>query len=196
MVSPSTARNRDPILAVLKTHLPPQGLVLEIAAGAGEHAVYNAAALPGLQWQPTDPDPNALTSIAAWRDHAALPNLLPPMLLDACEPDHWPVQRADAIVNINMIHISPWAATQGLMTGAGRLLPSGGILFVYGPYIEADLQTAPSNLSFDLSLKARNPAWGLRRLEAVTALAARRGLELWRRIAMPANNLALIFRKL
>ncbi len=196
MVSPSTARNRDPILAVLKTHLPPQGLVLEIAAGAGEHAVYNAAALPGLQWQPTDPAPNALTSIAAWRDHAALPNLLPPMLLDACEPDHWPVQRADAIVNINMIHISPWAATQGLMTGAGRLLPSGGILFVYGPYIEADLQTAPSNLSFDLSLKARNPAWGLRRLEAVTALAARRGLELWRRIAMPANNLALIFRKL
>lgn len=196
MVSPSTARNRDPILAVLKTHLPPQGLVLEIAAGAGEHAVYNAAALPGLQWQPTDPDPNALTSIAAWRDHAALPNLLPPMLLDACEPDHWPVQRADAIVNINMIHISPWAATQGLMTGAGRLLPSGGILFVYGPYIEADLQTAPSNLSFDLSLKARNPAWGLRHLEAVTALAARRGLELWRRIAMPANNLALIFGKL
>ncbi len=196
MVSPSTARNRDPILAVLKTHLPPQGLVLEIAAGAGEHAVYNAAALPGLQWQPTDPAPNALTSIAAWRDHAALPNLLPPMLLDACEPDHWPVQRADAIVNINMIHISPWAATQGLMTGAGRLLPSGGILFVYGPYIEADLQTAPSNLSFDLSLKARNPAWGLRHLEAVTALAARRGLELWRRIAMPANNLALIFGKL
>ncbi len=196
MVSPSTARNRDPILAVLKTHLPPQGLVLEIAAGAGEHEVYNAAALPGLQWQPTDPAPNALTSIAAWRDHAALPNLLPPMLLDACEPDHWPVQRADAIVNINMIHISPWAATQGLMTGAGRLLPSGGILFVYGPYIEADLQTAPSNLSFDLSLKARNPAWGLRHLEAVTALAARRGLELWRRIAMPANNLALIFGKL
>jgi hypothetical protein len=111
--APSTARNRAPILSVLKRHLPHRGVVLEIAAGAGEHAIYNAAALPGLQWQPTDPDPDALISIAAWRAHTALPNLLPPLRLDASAPEEWPVDRADAIVNINMIHISPWAATQG-----------------------------------------------------------------------------------
>jgi hypothetical protein len=194
-VSPSTARNRGPILEVLKHRLPDNGIVLEIAAGAGEHAVHNAAALPGLQWQPTDPDPDALASIAAWRAHVRLPNLLPPLRLDASDPDAWPVDRADAIVNINMIHISPWTATQGLMTGAGRVLPFGGVLFIYGPYIEPDLETAPSNLSFDLSLKGRDPAWGIRRLDEVTALAARHGLELSERIAMPANNLALIFRK-
>jgi SAM-dependent methyltransferase len=193
--APSTARNRDPILAVLKPRLPGRGLVLEIAAGAGEHAVYNAAALPGLQWQPTDPSPEALASIQAWRDHAGLPNLLAPLRLDAAAPASWPVDRADAIVNINMIHISPWSATQGLMEGAGRLLPSGGLLFLYGAYIEPDVETAASNLAFDLSLKARNPAWGLRRLDEVTALAAQHGLELSERLAMPANNLALILRK-
>ncbi|HEY1855815.1 DUF938 domain-containing protein [Acidocella sp.] len=193
--APSTARNRGPILSVLKPRLPSRGFVLEIAAGAGEHAVYNAAALPGLQWQPTDPSPEALASIAAWRDHAALPNLLAPLRLDAATPDTWPVDRADAIVNINMIHISPWSATQGLMEGAGRLLPSGGLLFLYGPYIEPDIETVASNLSFDLSLKTRNPAWGLRRLDEVTALAAQHRLELSERISMPANNLALIFKK-
>lgn len=194
-VSPSTARNRDPILQVLAPRLPDGGLVLEIAAGAGEHAVHNAAALPHLQWQPTDPDPDALISIAAWRDHAALPNLLPPRRLDASDPDSWPVAQADAVVNINMIHISPWAAAEGLMAGAGRLLPAGGLLYLYGPYLEADVETAPSNLAFDQSLKDRNPAWGLRRLDDVTALAARHGLMLVERIAMPANNLSLIFRK-
>ena len=194
-VSPSTARNRDPILEVLRARLPAAGLVLEIAAGAGEHAVHNAAALPGLQWRPTDPDPEALVSIAAWRDHADLPNLLPPLRLDAAAPDAWPVERADVMVNINMIHISPWAATEGLMTGAGRVLPPGGLLFLYGPYLEPDVETAPSNLAFDQSLKARNPAWGLRRLDEVTALAARHGLALTERIAMPANNLALVFRR-
>jgi hypothetical protein len=193
--SPATARNRDPILAVLKPRLPNEGHVLEIAAGAGEHAVCNAAALPHLQWQPTDPDPGALASIAAWRDHAALPNLLPPLRLDASHPDAWPVDRADAIVNINMIHISPWAATQGLMTGAGRLLKTGGMLFLYGPYIESDIETVPSNLAFDIDLRARNPAWGLRRLDEVAALAAQHYFELSERLAMPANNLALIFRK-
>ena len=193
--SPSTARNREPILAVLKSCLPSRGLVLEIAAGAGEQAAYNAAALPGLQWRPTDPDPEALVSIAAWQAHAALPNLLPPLRLDASDPDAWPVDRADAIVNINMIHISPWAATEGLMTGAGRLLPPGGTLFLYGPYIEAGLETAPSNLAFDQSLKSRNPAWGLRRLDDVAALAARHGLALSERIAMPANNLSLVLHK-
>jgi SAM-dependent methyltransferase len=195
MVSPSTAHNRDPILEVLRVRLPPCGVVLEIAAGAGEHAVYNAAALPSIQWQPTDPAPEALASIAAWRDQAGLRNLLPPLWLDATDPDQWPVGHADAIVNINMIHISPWAATQGLTRGAGRILPAGGVLVLYGPYIEPNLTTVPSNLAFDLSLKARNPAWGLRRLDNVTALAAQHGMELSERIAMPANNLALIFRK-
>ena len=194
-VSPSTARNRQPILEVLRPRLPPTGFVLEIAAGAGEHAVYNAAAFPNLHWQPTDEDPNSLDSIAAWRAHVALPNLLPPLQLDASDPASWPVEKADTIININMIHIAPWIATQGLMAGAGRLLPSGGLLFIYGPYIEPNIETAPSNLSFDLNLKSRNAAWGLRRLDEVAALAARHRLELSERIVMPANNLSLFFRK-
>ncbi|NNM56491.1 DUF938 domain-containing protein [Acidocella sp.] len=193
--SPSTARNRGPILSVLQPRLPETGLVLEIAAGTGEHAIYNAAAMPGLQWQPTDPNLEALASIAAWRDHADLPNLLPPLRLDAAEPDSWPVKRADAIVNINMIHISPWTATQGLMKGANQLLPTGGLLLLYGPYLEPDVETAPSNLAFDQSLKDRNPAWGIRHLDDVTALAARHGLDLAERVAMPANNLVLVLRK-
>jgi hypothetical protein len=194
-VSPSTARNRHPILEVLKPRLPKTGIVLEIAAGAGEHAVYNAAAFPGLQWQPTDADVDALASIAAWRDHVPLPNLLSPLQLDACDPAAWPVDRADAIVAINLIHISPWTATNGLMKGAGRLLPAGGALFLYGPYFESDIETAPTNVSFDLSLRNRNPAWGVRRLDDVVALAARHGLVLSERITMPAKNLTLFFRK-
>ena len=194
-VSPSAARNRHLILEVLKPRLPPTGFVLEIAAGAGEHAVYNAAAFPYLHWQPTDEDPDSLDSIAAWRAHAALPNLLPPLQLDASDPASWPVDKADAIININMIHIAPWKATQGLMTGAGRILPLGGVLFMYGPYIEPGVETAPTNLSFDRSLKGRNPAWGIRHLDEVTALAARHSLELSERIKMPANNLSLFFQK-
>lgn len=193
--SPSTHRNRDPILQVLKEHLPASGLVLEIAAGAGEHAVYNAAAFPDLLWQPTDPDPDALRSIAAWRDKAGLPNLLAPLPLDASQPDNWPVTQADAVVNINMIHISPWQATQGLMQGAGRLLSEGGLLFLYGPYFEASVPSAASNLDFDASLKRRNPSWGIRDLEEVAALAEAHGLQLSRRIEMPANNLSLLFRR-
>src|SRR4051812_33097084 len=134
--SPSTARNREPILAVLAPRLPGAGLVLEIAAGAGEHALFNAAALPHLQWQPTDADEMALASIAAWRDHAGTPTLLPPLHLDASDPDGWPISAADAVISINMIHISPWAATLGLLAGAGRLLPAGGPLFTYGPYLQ------------------------------------------------------------
>ena len=193
--APSTARNREPILAALRPHLPASGLVLEIASGAGEHAVFNAAALPHLAWQPTDPDPEVLASIAAWRDHAGLANLRPPLRLDASDPDGWPVRAADAIVNINMIHISPWAATEGLMRGAGQVLPAGGVLFLYGPYLERGVVTADSNLAFDQSLKSRNPAWGLRHLDTVAALAADHGLTLADRIAMPANNLSLVFRR-
>jgi len=193
--SPATARNRGPILEALTPRLPTGGMVLEIAAGAGEHAAFLAAALPDLLWRPTDADPDALASIAAWRDHVGLPNLLAPLRLDASAPETWPIDRADAVVNINMIHISPWAATEGLMAGAGRILPAGGILFIYGPFIEPDIETAPSNVAFDLSLKSRDGAWGVRRLDDVVALAARHGLELSERIAMPANNLALVFCK-
>jgi cyclopropane fatty-acyl-phospholipid synthase-like methyltransferase len=195
MVSPSTARNRGPILEVLKPRLPNRGVVLEIAAGTGEHAIYSAAALPGLRWRPTDCDPEALISIAAWREHAALPNLLAPITLDASDPDAWPSDQVDAVVNINMIHISPWTATQGLMAGSGRLLQAGGLLFLYGPFIEPNVETAPTNASFDLGLKSRNPAWGLRRLDDVTMQAAEHGLVMSERITMPANNLALFFRK-
>lgn len=175
--------------------MPDAGLVLEIAAGAGEHAVHFARGLPNLEWRPTDPDADALVSIAAWRAQAGLPNLLEPLRLDAADPDAWPVARAQAVVNINMIHISPWAATQGLMAGASRVLPPGGVLFLYGPYLEDGVETAASNLAFDASLKARNPAWGLRRLEDVSALAALHGLTLEERVAMPANNLSLVLRK-
>ncbi len=195
MVAPSTARNREPIHEVLRPRLPERGLVLEIASGAGEHALYHAARLPGLEWRPTDADPDAVASIAAWRAQGRLANLLPPLRLDAADPDHWPVHSADAVVNINMIHISPWAATLGLMTGAGRLLPSGGLLYLYGAYIEPDVQTAASNLAFDRDLKRRNPAWGLRRLEDVVEAAEAHGLRFIERIAMPANNLSVILRK-
>lgn len=194
-VSPSTARNREPILEVLETVLPETGLVLEIAAGAGEHAVYFAAALPGLTWLPTDPDDQALASIAAWRDHAGTENLMPPLRLDASRPRTWPVPVADAVVNINMVHISPWEAAEGLMAGASQVLAPGGVLFLYGPYLEDDVETAPSNLAFDASLKSRDPAWGIRRLEDVRALAAANGLTLEKQVAMPANNLSLVFRK-
>jgi SAM-dependent methyltransferase len=193
--SPSTARNRQPILEVLAARLPIAARVLEIASGAGEHAVFLAEALPGVRWQPSDPDPDARESIAAWRAQAALPNLAAPLALNAADPSTWPGEPVEAIVCINMIHISPWAAAEGLMAGAGRLLIPGGKLFLYGPYIEADVPTAPSNLAFDESLKSRDPAWGLRDLADVAALAAAGGLRLVERIAMPANNLVVVFEK-
>ena len=193
--SPSTARNKAPILEVLRPRLPMSGLVLEIAAGAGEHAVHMAAVSPELQWLPTDPDPDALVSIAAWTRRSALPNLLAAIQLDASDPDNWPLQHADAVVSINMIHISPWTATQGLMEGAGRVLPPGGPLFLYGPYFEAEVEPAPSNLAFDASLKARDPRWGVRNLDDVAGVAAQHGLLFAERIDIPANNLILVFRK-
>jgi SAM-dependent methyltransferase len=195
IVSPFVARNREPIREALAPRLPATGVVLEIASGTGEHIAYNAEVFPALQWLPSEADPTARASIAAWRSYAGLPNLLPPLALDAADPVNWPVERAAAVVCINMVHISPWAATQGLMQGAGRLLPPGGPLFLYGAYLEAGVETAPSNLDFDLNLKARNPAWGLRRLDDVTALAGQHGLEFVERLAMPANNLFVVYRK-
>jgi len=194
LTAPAVARNRQPILAVLRRVLPARGLVLEIASGSGEHAVYFAAALPHLTWQPTDPDPEARDSIAAYRAAAQLPNLLPPLALDAASPN-WPVAQSDMIVSINMIHIAPWAAAEGLMAGAERLLPAGGMLFLYGPFREHGQHTAPSNAAFDESLRTRNREWGVRDLDEVAALASQHGLALEERVAMPANNLSVVFRR-
>ncbi|HEX5262877.1 MAG TPA: DUF938 domain-containing protein [Phenylobacterium sp.] len=193
--APSTARNREPILEVLRPRLPVGARVLEVASGAGEHAMFLAAALPGVRWRPTDRDPEALTSIAAWRDQAGPANLAPPQRLDAADPSTWPEGPFDAVVCINMIHISPWAATEGLMVGAGRVLGPGGRLFLYGPFLEADVVTVPSNLAFNESLKARDAAWGLRDIAEVSRLAQAHGLSLAERIAMPANNLVVMFEK-
>jgi hypothetical protein len=193
--APAVARNRDPILAVLRRVLPERGSVLEAASGSGEHAAYFAAALAGLAWQPSDPDPEARASIAAHRTRAGLPNLLLPLALDVAAAD-WPVGRADAVVAINMIHIAPWTATIGLMRGAARLLPSGAPLYLYGPFKIDGRHTAPSNQAFDQGyLRARNPQWGVRDLGEVAALAAAHGLAHVETVAMPANNLSVVFRR-
>lgn len=192
--APSTQRNRNPILAVLRETLPAKGLVLEIASGSGEHAMHFAAALPGLSFQPSDPNAEARASIDAWAKEAALPNLLPALALDASTPG-WPLARADAVICINMIHISPWAATQGLIAEAARLLPPGGPLYLYGPYRQSGVPLAPSNAAFDESLRGRDPRWGLRELDTVAALAAAAGFGPPEVTAMPANNLSVVFRK-
>lgn len=192
--APAVARNRDPILAVLRRVLPMRGLVLEIASGTGEHAVHFAAALPGITWQPTDRDTDALRSIAAWRASTGLPNVLAPLELDVASPA-WPGERADALVCINMIHISPWRAAEALMAGAGRMLPSGGVLFLYGPFKEGGRHTAPSNEAFDASLRARDPEWGVRDLDDVRRLATSHGLDFVERVAMPTNNLSVVFAR-
>jgi hypothetical protein len=192
--APATERNREPILAVLREELPDSGLVLEVASGTGEHAVHFARALPGLTWQPSDPSPDALASIAAWRETQGSANLLAPITLDAASAD-WPVVAADAIVCINMVHISPWESTLGLMSGAGRLLPFGAPLILYGPWRRAGHPLEPSNAAFDENLKARDPRWGLRLLEDVADCAAASGLDLSGVVEMPANNLTVVFRK-
>jgi SAM-dependent methyltransferase len=192
--APAAARNREPILQALRGRLPPSALVLEIASGTGEHAVWFASALPAVNWQPTDLDPDALRSIAAWRDATAVPNVLPPLHLDA-SAETWPVAHADAVVAINMLHISPWTATQGLIAGAARVLTSDGLLFLYGPFREAGVHTGAGNAAFDADLRARNPSWGIRDLDEITALAARHGLAVRERITMPANNLCVVFRR-
>ncbi len=194
LFAPATARNREPILAVLRRVLPGQGLVLEVASGSGEHAAHFAAALPALHWQPSDPDARSLASIAAHRDATALPNLLPPLTLDAQAAD-WPVAHADAIMCINMIHIAPWRVAEGLMAGAARILPPGGVLYLYGPYKIDGGHTADSNRDFDAWLRAQDPAWGVRDLRDVTDLAARHGFALVETVPMPANNLSVVFRR-
>ena len=192
--APAAERNRSPIAAVLREVLPESGTILEVASGTGEHAAWFAALFPALRWQPSDPDPDALASIAAWRAEAGLGNLLEPVLLDA-SAESWPVEAADAILCVNMVHISPWAATVGLMRGAGRLLPPGGPLILYGPYRRAGVPTAPSNEAFDRSLKSRDPRWGLRDLEAVSAEASANGLAFERVFEMPANNRMLLLTR-
>jgi len=190
---PHVARNRDPILDVLRRVLPVNGLVLEVASGSGEHVAYFAKALPALTWQPSDPDPTALASIAAHGVAANLTNLKPPLHLDVAA-SQWPLDNADAVLCCNMIHIAPWAACEGLIAGAARVLPPGGILYLYGPYKISSHHTAPSNEAFDADLRRRNSQWGIRDLDDVTALAERNGLALVETAQMPANNLSVIFR--
>lgn len=190
--APATERNRDAIATVLKGALPSKGRVLEIASGTGEHIVHFARRFQHLEWQPSDPDSAALASIAAWRDEAASANVLPPIYLDASAD--WPIDHVDAIICINMVHISPWAATLGLFRNAARILPADGMLYLYGPYRRVDIATASTNEQFDQSLKGRNPNWGLRYVEDVAKEASIVGMRLERLIDMPANNLSLIFR--
>jgi hypothetical protein len=205
--APATQRNRQPILEVLSRVLPASGTVLEISSGTGEHAVFLAPRLAPRQWLPTDVDSTALASIAAWQQVEPSANLHAPMRLDACA-DTWPMEAGEhlpklnwqqypttAIVNINMGHISPWSACQGLMAGAGRLLPRGGVLYLYGPFKRHGEHTAPSNEAFDLSLQAQNSLWGVRDLEAVVTAAEGQGLSLVETVEMPANNLSVIFQK-
>lgn len=203
--SPATARNRDPILAVLREHLPPLARVLELASGSGEHGVHFTQAMPGWQWQPSDTEPEALASIDAWRRYAQraeqgrapAENLLEPIALDVTAS--WPGAlhgaSFDAIVAINLIHISPWRVTEALMRRAGEHLVDGGMLFLYGPYRRHGQHTSSSNQAFDANLRARDPAWGVRDLESVEAEATANGLTLERVVEMPANNLSVIFRR-
>ena len=193
--APAALRNREPIAQVLTEWLPPSGVVVEIASGTGEHSVYFAELFPTLEWQPSDIHPDALRSIAAWREESGLANLRPPVTIDASSPS-WPIDRADALLSINMAHISPWESALGLLDGAARLLTTRAPLILYGPWLKSDLATAQSNLDFDADLKRRDPQWGLRRVEDFAAAAKERGLELVETRTMPANNLMLLLRRL
>ena len=192
----ATARNRAPILEVLRRVLPAKGTVLEIASGTGEHGTYFATHLPHLVWQPSDASRDALLSIEAWRAESSRANLRAPITLDACS-ESWSVDHVAAVVCINMIHIAPWRACEGLMRGASRVLrPGEGVLYLYGPFLRDGFPTAPSNEAFDRDLRARDPSWGVRSLETVTAEARRNALERVEIVAMPANNLSLVFHRL
>ena len=190
--APAALRNRAPITEVLAEWLPTRGLVLEIASGTGEHVVHFAKRFPNLDWQPSDVHPDAMTSIAAWRAKSGLANVREPITLDAAAPD-WPIERADAVLSINMVHISPWASALGLIAGGRRLLPEGAPLILYGPWLSDSIETAPSNLAFDADLRLRDERWGLRRVEDFTAAAD--GFELVETRQMPANNLMLLYRR-
>ena len=193
--APAAARNRQPILDVLQPRLPARGLVLEIASGTGEHVVHYAAARPGLVFQPSDPDAGARASIDDWVRTLGLDNVRPALEIDVTKST-WPVERADAVLCCNMIHNAPWEAADGLVTGAASLLPSGGPLFLYGPYRRGGRHTSPSNEAFDSDLKRRNSAWGVRNLEDVIELAESRGFSAPEIVEMPANNLSLLFKRL
>ena len=189
--APATERNRDVIAETLVNVLPAQGLVLEIASGTGEHAVHFAQLFPGITWQPSDPDPIAIASINAWRGDCAVLNVRSAMLLDASAD--WPIAHADAVVCINMAHISPWAATVGLLRNAARILPQSAPLFIYGPFRQHDVPLAEGNATFDAALRQQNVEWGLRYVEDITKEARDVGLTLDQIIPMPSNNLSLIF---
>ncbi len=192
--APATLRNRDAIAEVLQSVVPAHGTVLEIASGSGEHIVHFAGLFPNAQWQPSDCEPAALDSIAAWSAQAGLANICPPLLIDVEQPG-WPIDRADAMLCINMLHISPWSASEALFGQATRLLSPGAPLYLYGPFVRHDVMTAQSNLDFDASLKSRNSAWGLRDVAAVDDLARDHGFARAALIEMPANNLSLIYRR-
>ena len=192
--APATARNSQPLAEVLARELPASGTVLEIASGSGEHAVFMARRFPALDWQPSDRDAEALASVDAWAAEARLANLRPAIALDAAAPD-WPIVSADALLCVNMLHISPWDAAVGLFAGAGRVLGSGAPLVLYGPFVEPDVETAASNHAFDQSLRQRDPAWGLRSTADLDRLAAGHGVTRTARCAMPANNLVLVYRR-
>jgi hypothetical protein len=192
--APAAQRNRDAILDVLLRHLPPRGIVLEVASGSGEHAMHFAAAMPGLVFQPSDPDPAARASIDAWAEVAGLPNVRRALALDAAAAT-WPLAHADAVLCINMIHIAPWQATLGLLRGAARVLLPDAPLVLYGPFRRGGAHTAPSNAAFDAALRAENPAWGVRDLDAVAQAATEAGFGPPLAEPMPANNLTVILRR-
>jgi len=193
LTAPAAERNKEPILTVLRHVLPRTGLALEIASGTGQHVVHFAQALPDLTWQPSDPDPDLRASIRARAARASLPNLRAPLDLDVCRRP-WPIETANAVLCINMVHIAPWFATTALMAGASQLLPAEGVLVLYGPFRREGRHTAPSNEAFDRHLRSGNPDWGVRDLEAVTEVASCNGRALRDMIAMPANNLCIVFR--
>ena len=199
--APATERNREPILEVLRQILPPTGTILEISSGTGEHAIYMAPQLAPHRWLPSDPNPEARASIMAWQQATPCDRLYPPIDLDASSP-HWSIESAEsfkldpitAIVNINMIHIAPKSAYLGLIAGASRILPNQGILYLYGPFKQEGVHTAPSNTAFDESLRAQNPEWGIRDLSEIATVAATHNLHLHNIFTMPANNLSVVFR--
>ena len=194
LTSPAAERNKGPILAVLERVLPSTGRVLEIASGTGQHVIHFAKAIPDLVWQPSDPDASARRSIRAWLATQNLPNVLEPLDLDV-RVKPWPISACDAIVCINMIHIAPWSATPALFSGAAEVLGDSGVLYLYGPYRRHGAHTAPSNEAFDRSLRAQDREWGVRDLETVAEVASAEGFELGETVAMPANNLSVVFRK-